>query len=98
MQDDPIPPAPLPEERREASRTGRKLSVRPSVIVAALVAAALIIFVVQNSSRVPVNWLFVQVDGPLWAVIIVAAVAGAVLSQVLGWVVARSRRRRKDRP
>ena len=73
---------------------GRKRSVRPGVVIAVLVAAALITFVVQNGREVPVTWLFVEVNGPLWAVIIAAAVAGAVLSEVLGWVVRRVRGRR----
>ena len=75
----------------------RKWSVRPGVVLALLVAAALIVFVVQNDRDVPVTWLFVEVNGPLWAVIIAAAVAGAVLSEVLGWVVGRRRRRRRRR-
>lgn len=80
---------------RGATPAGRKLSVRPGVVVAVLVTAALIAFVVQNGSEVPVKWLFVNVNGPLWAVIIVAAVAGAVLSEVIGWAVGRRRRRRR---
>ena len=75
----------------------RKRLVRPAVVVALLVAAALIVFVVQNDSEVPVTWLVVEVNGPLWAVIVVAAVGGAVLSQVLGWVASRTRRRRRRR-
>ena len=75
----------------------RRLSIRPGVVLALVVAAALIVFVVQNDQRVPVTWWFVEVNGPLWAVIIVAAVAGAVLSEVLGWVVGRRRRRRRRR-
>ena len=73
----------------------RGRSVRPGVIAAVLVAAALIVFVVQNGSEVPVSWLFIEVNGPLWAVIVVAAVAGAVLSEIISWVIGRSRRRRK---
>lgn len=75
----------------------RKWSIRPGVVLALLVAAALIVFVVQNDREVPVTWWFVEVNGPLWAVIIVAAVAGAVLTEVLGWVVGRRRRRRRRR-
>ena len=82
---------------RNTKPARRKRSVRPGVIVALLVAAALIVFVVQNNTEVPVTWLFVEVNGPLWAVIIVAAVAGAVLSEVLGWVAGRVRRRRRRR-
>ena len=67
------------------------------MVIALVVAAALIVFVVQNGTEVPVRWLFVSMSQPLWAVIIVAAVAGAVLTEVLGWVVGRRRRRRRSK-
>ena len=82
---------------RSAKPAVRTLSIRPGVVIALLVAAALIVFVVQNDREVPVTWWFVEVNGPLWAVIIVAAVAGAVLTEVLGWVAGRRRRRRRRR-
>ena len=81
---------------REAA-PDRKRLVRPGVVAAVLVAVALIVFVVQNGSEVPVTWLFVEVNGPLWAVIVVAAAAGAVLSEIIGWVTGRSRRRKNRR-
>ena len=107
MQEDLTPSDPLPidpgsagardADGRGVKPAGRKWSIRPGVVLALLVAAALIVFVVQNGSEVPVKWWFVEVDGPLWAVIIVAAVAGALLSEVVGWVVGRRRRRRRRR-
>ena len=107
MDEDLTPPDPgaFDAGQAGASDTGgratkpaaRKWSIRPGVILALLVAAALIVFVVQNDREVPVTWWFVEVNGPLWAVIIVAAVAGAVLTEILGWVVGRRRRRRRRR-
>lgn len=82
---------------RSTTPAARKWSIRPGVVLALLVAAALIVFVVQNDRQVPVTWWFVEVNGPLWAVIIVAAVAGALLAEVLGWVAGRRRRRRRRR-
>ncbi len=82
---------------RDAKPAGRQRLMRPGVVIALVVAAALIVFVVQNDSEVPVTWLFIEVNGPLWAVIIVAAAAGAVLTELLGWVVGRRRRRRRRR-
>ena len=90
----PAPPTPVAAATKPAER---KWSIRPGVVLALLVAAALIVFVVQNDRDVPVTWWFVEVNGPLWAVIIVAAVAGAVLTEILGWVVGRRRRRRRRR-
>ena len=97
MKEDLTPSDPQPGGDGERSPAGRKWSVRPGVVVALLVAAALIVLIVQNDNEVPVTWLFVEVNGPLWAVIIAAAVAGAVLSEVLGWVVRRTRRRHRRR-
>ena len=97
MQEDLTPSDPPSGSDREKSPAGRKWSVRPGVVIAIVVAALLITFVVQNDNEVPVTWLFVKVNGPLWAVIIAAAVAGAALSEVLGWVVRRTRRTRSRR-
>ena len=84
------------EEAKPSDTTsdGRKWSIRPGVVVAVLVAVALIFFVVQNGAEVEFAWLFFDMTGPLWVVIVVAAVAGAVFSEGLGWVRRRARRRR----
>jgi len=79
---------PLVEDQKES--TGL-----PTVIGAALVAIALIAFIGQNRDDTEVSWLFLDGTWPLWLVIVVAAVLGAVLSEVLGWLV-RRRRRRSD--
>ena len=65
---------------------------RGGVVVASIVAAALIVFVAQNNIDTEVTWLFFDASGSLWIVIIVAAVAGALLSELLG-VLWRRRRR-----
>lgn len=64
-----------------------------TVIGAAVVAVALIAFIGQNRDDTEVNWLFLDGTWPLWLVIVVAAVLGAVLSEVLGWLIRRRRRR-----
>lgn len=79
----------------EPSTGKRGLSIRPGVVLAVLLVAALIAFVIQNDSRVPVSWLFLSWEGPLWAVIIIAAVAGIVLGQVLSWLVRLSKWRKR---
>lgn len=63
-----------------------------TLISAAVIAVALVAFVVQNRSDTEVTWLFIEATSPLWIVIVVAAVAGAVLSEVLGWLLRRRRR------
>ena len=75
----------------EATPDKRKLPIPPGPVLAVLLVVALIFFVVQNGQDVAFKWLFLDMTGPLWVVIVVAAVAGALLSQVLGWL----RRRRR---
>ena len=74
----------------EAKPDGKKLSIPPGLVAAVLVVVALIFFVVQNGDDVDFEWLVFDMSGPLWVVIVVAAVAGSVLSEVLGFL----RRRR----
>jgi uncharacterized integral membrane protein len=76
------------EEARESTGLG-------TVISAAVVAVALIAFVVQNRTDTEVTWLFLDGMWPLWLVIVVSAVGGAVLSEILGWLI-RRRRRKND--
>lgn len=71
---------------REGSRSGLG-----KFVAAALVAVALIAFVVQNTDSTPVSWMFIDRSAPLWLIIVVSAVAGAVLSEILGWIIRRRR-------
>lgn len=64
------------------------------LIVVALVALGLIAFVVQNTDSTPVTWLMFEGSAPLWVVIIAAAVAGAVLSELGGYLMRRRKRRK----
>ena len=57
--------------------------------------AALVIFVLQNTIDVPVKFLFWDFTWPLWLLVIVSAVAGALVWFGLG--VLRRHRRRKER-
>ncbi|MEM7141901.1 MAG: LapA family protein [Actinomycetota bacterium] len=59
---------------------------------AAVVAIALIAFIVQNRDDAEVTWLFLDGTWPLWIVIVISAVAGAILSEVVGWLMRRRRR------
>lgn len=77
----------LPEKEEALTGLG-------TVVSAAVVAIALVAFIVQNTDDTPVQWLFIDRSAPLWIVIVISAVAGAVLSEVLGWVIRRRRRGR----
>ena len=64
------------------------------LLIAALVAVGLAAFIVQNTDSTPVTWLVFDGSAPLWIVILAAAVAGAVLSEMGGWMLRRRKRRR----
>ncbi len=78
MSDEPI------KQRRTRPGLGK-------FVAAALVAVALVAFVVQNTDSTPVQWFFIDRSAPLWLIIVVSAVAGALLSEILAWIIRRRR-------
>jgi len=79
------------EQRRESPKSA-VLGLRP--IAAAVMLVALAAFVVQNGDSTAVKWLWFDGSAPLFAVIVVSALAGAVLSELAGWMLRRRRRQR----
>lgn len=74
--------------------TGGAGGGQAKLLIAALVAVGLAAFIVQNTDSTPVQWLVFDGSAPLWIVILAAAVAGAVLSELGGLVLRRRKRRR----
>ena len=62
-------------------------------LVVAIVAAGLGAFIIQNTDSTPVTWLIFTSSAPLWVVVVLAAVAGAVLSELGGYLIRRRRQR-----
>ncbi|HWL42737.1 MAG TPA: LapA family protein [Ilumatobacter sp.] len=60
-----------------------------------LVAAALVVFVVQNGQEAPVEFLWMDGSQRMWLIIVISAVAGAILARLAGWMWARARRNRQ---
>jgi uncharacterized integral membrane protein len=71
--------------------TGRRV-FHPSLIVAILIGLGLVAFIVQNTSRTKVRWLFLTVHAPLWVVILIAGAATLVIAEITGFVVRRARK------
>jgi uncharacterized integral membrane protein len=69
------------ESRIRAGQTVR-------VVIWLVVLAVLVVFAALNTDKVKVDWAFDTTDLPLWLVIAVSAVAGAVIGYL-----ARPRRR-----
>lgn len=70
----------------------RKEGPSGKLIAAGVVGALLLIFVLQNTERAPVDFLFWDGDFPLWGVILVAAALGFAG----GWILGRVRRTRRE--
>ncbi len=80
---------PLPEKPE------RTFNAAPLLALAILVAAV-VAFIVQNSDSYPVKWLMFDGKAPTWLVIVVSAAAGAVLERLVVWTI-RHRRRAEQR-
>ena len=68
--------------------------VSPEIIGAAALAIVLVIFIVQNDEDQKVSWVVFSKRGPLWAVILVSAVIGYLIGQLVEFGVKRRRRER----
>ncbi len=71
----------------------KKRGARERLLAVAIVAAGLVAFIVQNTDSTPVTWLIFTGSAPLWVVIVLAAVAGAILSELGGYLIRRRRHR-----
>ena len=71
---------------------GPEDSKAPTLVGAVVIGLLLAAFVLQNTDNTPVTWLFFDADAPLWLVIVLSAVAGAVLGQVATAVLRRRKR------
>jgi uncharacterized integral membrane protein len=76
----------------ELPKQGRKVS--PELIVALLIAILLVVFIVQNSDDTNVTWIVSDSETPLWVVIIVSAVGGYLIGQLIEAGLKRRRRNR----
>ena len=69
--------------------SGSKLNA--GVIGLGLAAAALLAFVVQNTEDATFNWLMIEITMPLWLALVIAAVLGAVIANLGGWMLRRGK-------
>jgi uncharacterized integral membrane protein len=69
----------------------------PALIAAAVIAVVLIIFILQNSNRASVEFLFFERQTPVWVAIGVGILLGVILDRVVTVWGRRSRRHRDER-
>ena len=67
--------------------SGSKLNVW--VIGLGLAAAALLALEGQNTEDGTDNWLMIEITMPLWLALVIAAVLGAVIANLGGWMLRR---------
>jgi uncharacterized integral membrane protein len=73
---------PDPHQRRDEGTNWRRWALLAAAVV-------LIVFVIQNSQAVSVDFLFTTTDTPLIFALLIAGVLGALI----GWLAPRVRRR-----
>lgn len=86
-------PEERPNDRSSKDWTVRREGPGGAVIVLVAVLVLLLVFVLQNTESVRVDFLFWSGRWPLWVVIAIAAVLGLAA----GWIVSVVRRRRQRR-
>ena len=72
------------------ARSSWRRFLRPRFIVGAIVLALVIWFAAANSQRVTVDWFLVETRSPLFLVVLLAALLGALADRLIRW-----RRQRK---
>ena len=77
-------------ERTPSVSPRRKIS--PELVGAVLLAVVLVIFIVQNDTDQKVSWVVFNKRAPLWAVILVSALIGYLLGQLIEFAIKRRRR------
>ncbi len=86
------PPAPVPEPPVPAETETAKPTIPPTRVgtiwvalcAAALLSVALIVFLLQNTGRTQVSFLWMQGSAPLAVMLLIAAVAAALATALLG--------------
>ena len=85
-------------ERREADGEDRgppseRSGVSPALIVLGIVAIVAVVFIVQNSARTEINFLFFDLNSRVWVALLVAIGIGILLDRlfIYWWRRRRSR-------
>ncbi len=85
----------MSDHSEEATAESGRSAPSIKLIVLLLVIVALAIFFFQNGSDAPVSFLWFDGQWPVWIVIGVSVIAGAVIDRLGSWQWRRARRRKE---
>ena len=83
------------EQTGKDGATPEKRSIGIEVVLFGIVALAIGAFIGQNTKKVKVDWAFFDFSAPLWLLILVVLIIGALLDR-LAMVIVRHRRNKRD--
>lgn len=67
--------------------------ITPRLVLGVVLAAALVLLIVQNTATTKVEWLIFDTEQPLWVVLLGTAAVALVIGELVGGVRRRRRRR-----
>lgn len=70
---------------------GLSLRQKINLVLAALLGAALVIFIVQNTESQSVSWLSFEINLAMWIIVLGSAAIGALLSTMARMLLRRRR-------
>jgi uncharacterized integral membrane protein len=73
-------------ETPQEQRSGRRAALSIGVVVGVIVTVGVAALIAQNTNDVTVHWLTLDGQQPLWAVLVITAIAGVVLAKLFGFV------------
>jgi uncharacterized integral membrane protein len=85
-----VPTPPAPESQAAATGATRGFRIRPKAILAVVIIAATVWFVLVNSQRASIKLWVHTVSAPVWIVLLCTFAAG----MILGFLLRRRRRYR----
>lgn len=87
------PPEPPPPPGKSDGRVFVGTGFYWPVLVGVLLTLAILALILQNTQRVVVEWLWLDVEVPLVVLLLVTALVAVVLTELVGWIWRRRRRR-----
>ena len=80
---------------RDDAGPAKRSGMGVEVVLFGIVALAIGAFIGQNTTKFKIDWTFLHFSAPLWIIILVVLIIGALLDR-LATVIVRHRRNRRD--